>query len=369
MPRSKFRTLPVRNDNGGEHRLQMLTSTGLYQTIAHFTDAAMSRNIVKLLNKRDVKRTTQHGDGQDQMQRELLSVEHKGLHPRRLKSYKHDNYVTPPNSEAFYAALWREWNDGRMSVSTKNVLHFILCPEALQDKGHQTIAYSRRDAQVAATVIQWLGTNVGRSFVIEAEERNCESHRAAATGRRRASPPTSWRRPAHWRCRAPQEHTHQDTQAAVSSCKGSQMITRNGNKSIALMAEVVAVLARYPGLRCAPIVDQDDGLLSLSITVDVDDLQVVSMGHELKYVADVATMRYITREYDIDAAKLEALLPLLTADDAPRSCLTARELEAVIDALHRYQLEDSSKESQLEQSFVESALPKLVDLARALGGV
>ena len=139
------------------------------------------------------------------------------------------------------------------------------------------------------------------------------------------------------------------------------MITRNGNRSIALMAEVVAVLARYPGLRCAPIVDQQEGLLSISITIDSDDLQVVSLGHELKYVADVAQVRHIAREYNIDAAKLEALLPALH-DDAPSQCLTAMELAAVIDVLtDEHTLPD-------QPQLIDSALPKLAVLARALGG-
>lgn len=190
MSRSKFRTTPVRSDVNGEHRLQMRLPSGAYVTVAHCTDESMARTLTRLLNQRSADKTAAK-EARDTAQRELLPVEHKGLHPRRLKSYKHDNYVTPPNSEAFYAQLWREWNDGRMSVSTKNVLHFILCSEALQDKGYTAVAYSRRDAQVAATVIQWLGTNVGRSFVIEAEERikkATELQRQVGNVRRRLRP-------------------------------------------------------------------------------------------------------------------------------------------------------------------------------------
>lgn len=190
MARSKFRAVPVRNDVNGETRVQMRLPSGAYMTVAHCTDVSMARTLLQLLNRRSAEKIVADA-ARASAQRELLQVEHKGLHPRRLKTYKHDNYVTPPNSEAFYAQLWREWNDGRMSTSTKNVLHFILCPEALQDKGYQTVAYSRRDAQVAATVVQWLGTNVGRSFVIEAEERikkATELQRQVGEVRRRLRP-------------------------------------------------------------------------------------------------------------------------------------------------------------------------------------
>lgn len=140
------------------------------------------------------------------------------------------------------------------------------------------------------------------------------------------------------------------------------MITRNGNKSIALMAEVVAVLARYPGIRCAPVVDTEDGLLSLSITIDADDLQVVSLGHDLKFVADVAQVRHIAREHNIDAAKLEALLPVMS-EDAPTRCLTAAEINCVVLTLTGHAIPSRGRDE-----LIDAAIPKLVDLARALNG-
>lgn len=142
------------------------------------------------------------------------------------------------------------------------------------------------------------------------------------------------------------------------------MITRNGNKSIALMAEVVAVLARYPGLRCAPVVDQEDGLLSLSITLDSDHLDVVALGHDLKFVADVAQVRHIAREYDIDASKLEALLPTMHDDAPPHAVrhLTVREIDELVKVLT-----DGDMHS-VDVELVNGAIPKLVALARAMQG-
>lgn len=172
MARSKFRTDPTRDYDGGETRLQVRLPSGAYRTIAHFQDAAIARSIVRLLNRRDAEKR-QAAETRDTLQRELLAVEHSGLHPRRLQSFKRRDlpWHPPANAEALFAAHWRRYNDGKSGSSGSNVLHYILCPEKLQDLGYQTVGYTRRDAQVAATVIQWLGTNIGRGFVQEVQEQ------------------------------------------------------------------------------------------------------------------------------------------------------------------------------------------------------
>lgn len=175
MARSRFRTEKTRDEgnDGGETRLQMRTSSGVYRTIAHFTDAAIARTIARLLNQRTTENAAAK-DARAAAQRELLPVEHDGLHPRRLKAFKDPDrfYHPPPNAEAFYANAWKKWNSGNGGGgSGTNVLHYILCSEADHAKGWTAVDYSRRDAQVAATVIQWLGTNVGRGFVQEVEAK------------------------------------------------------------------------------------------------------------------------------------------------------------------------------------------------------
>lgn len=63
------------------------------------------------------------------------------------------------NPERVYTAHWKRLNRGH------GFLHLILSPDC------QTYAaVSARDAAVAATIVQWLGTNVGGSFVFECEK-------------------------------------------------------------------------------------------------------------------------------------------------------------------------------------------------------
>lgn len=145
------------------------------------------------------------------------------------------------------------------------------------------------------------------------------------------------------------------------------------SKGIAVMAEVVAVLARHSNLRVTPVVEEDRGVVALTVRVAAegsDGLQVVSMLHELQHVANVAQLRAIVAEYGMDAKQLEAMLPSLLDDAPPHAVrhLTVAEIDACISALGRHELEDSSRDAQREQELVQCALPKLVALGRAMGG-
>ena len=100
------------------------------------------------------------------------------------------------------------------------------------------------------------------------------------------------------------------------------MNDRKNGLTLALMAEVVAVLAQHQGLRVVPDIEmdvKDDGLLTLSLTVyptSADDgLEVLSLFDELRYVVDVATMRGVVERYGLDAVSLEALLRRGKDDD------------------------------------------------------
>lgn len=139
-------------------------------------------------------------------------------------------------------------------------------------------------------------------------------------------------------------------------------------KGLAAMAEVIAVLARYPGLRCSPVVDREDGVMALTIRVDEDGpngLQVLALHDELKYVSDVAQVRCLTATYGITAKQLEPVLPPMS-DDAPRGCLSIDEIEATIDAVQSLQENVPVEDTTME--LLESALPKFVALSRALSG-
>lgn len=141
------------------------------------------------------------------------------------------------------------------------------------------------------------------------------------------------------------------------------------SKSIAILAEVVAVLARYPGLRVAPEVDREDGVVSLKISIEadgVDGLTVLALHDELKFVADIATVRAITAAYNIDKALLQdVVLPAMHDDDPPHAVrhLTVAEIEVVVGLLT-----DERFEAPNMEALVGSAIPKLVELGRALAG-
>ncbi len=81
-----------------------------------------------------------------------------GLHPHRL----HPDSANP--REVAFAAEWDRANGGeqeRHPYFTPLVHHIV--PNATQ-----------RDLQVAATVVQWLGTNVGMGFLREVIEKSPE---------------------------------------------------------------------------------------------------------------------------------------------------------------------------------------------------
>lgn len=89
---------------------------------------------------------------------------------------------------------------------------------------------------------------------------------------------------------------------------------------LALMAEVVSVLARHQELPVVPEVEMDktdDGLVSVTLTMHPrsthEALDALALRDELQFVRDVAQMRGFAETYGIDAARLEAVLP---TDDA-----------------------------------------------------
>ena len=145
------------------------------------------------------------------------------------------------------------------------------------------------------------------------------------------------------------------------------------------MAEVVAVLARYPMLRVAPVVDHEDGVLALTVSVAADEddgLQVLALADDLRYVADMATIRHLSSRYDIPAARLEALLPERRVTGA-LGALSVKELAAVVEVLEAQLLfgydegdahGDISGDSLDEPALVRSAVLKLAAMGHALTG-
>lgn len=97
-----------------------------------------------------------------------LEVEHVSIHPDRQGS----------PAERIYAEMWQKQQERSPGLNDGfGLLELILSP-LRQDNhsgflGHRPYRMvppvSQRDAQVAATVIQWLGTSCGGSFIRQAE--------------------------------------------------------------------------------------------------------------------------------------------------------------------------------------------------------
>lgn len=80
-----------------------------------------------------------------------MNISHIGFHSNRL----HPDADNP--REVAFAEQWAKINHRHLS---RPQLEYLI-PDN----------FTERDAQVAATVIQWLGTNVGMSFIRDVMER------------------------------------------------------------------------------------------------------------------------------------------------------------------------------------------------------
>jgi hypothetical protein len=90
-------------------------------------------------------------------QRELLPLEHRSLQQDRLRNFGH------VNGDAIAAGEWI-----RINKQIPNLLGLLLAPSnGRRDRWTKQlypVVVSRRDAAVAASIVQWLGTAVGSSF-------------------------------------------------------------------------------------------------------------------------------------------------------------------------------------------------------------
>ena len=99
----------------------------------------------------------------------LLLPEHRSLNPDRLGH--------PP--EAIYLRIWQKEQEREHGINGGfGLLELLLAPTRMSDAAPRRCIgdppllvppVSQRDAEVAATVVQWLGTNCGQSFMFKAE--------------------------------------------------------------------------------------------------------------------------------------------------------------------------------------------------------
>lgn len=79
-----------------------------------------------------------------------MKITHKGMYPYRLQSNP---------KEKVYAERWSE-------LAEKYLENLLYGP----NKHNETDELLQRDAIVAATVIQWLGSPIGQNFLVEVSE-------------------------------------------------------------------------------------------------------------------------------------------------------------------------------------------------------
>lgn len=100
-------------------------------------------------------------------QYDLLPPSPESMQLRRLRKFDRTN------PERIYAAEWKKRNRERLSRGW-TLLEAILCPDGTENYPPPV---SRRDATVAASVVQWFGTNVGGGFVRACERAIDAAHR------------------------------------------------------------------------------------------------------------------------------------------------------------------------------------------------
>lgn len=96
-------------------------------------------------------------------------------------------------------------------------------------------------------------------------------------------------------------------------------MTRNGNETAAaLTREIAEVLAAHGATLCRPSIVEEDGQWTLSLTFTAPTteaaLEILELATELRRVQDVAQLRALAAEYDIDATAVERLFGLGGSD-------------------------------------------------------
>lgn len=127
-------------------------------------DEARARLIVEAANASvDVARP-EPANTLQQLEAEVarLRAQHR-RYPARITGIGHYRVSTNP-LEAEFDLRWRKEQEGRPMLAALLADQRVLCGQPTWDWYEQP---SERDFEVAVTVVQWLGTNVGRCFLEE----------------------------------------------------------------------------------------------------------------------------------------------------------------------------------------------------------
>lgn len=98
-------------------------------------------------------------------------LRHAGMHGYRAEYQPHSTRDTWINAEAVFRDHWRKENDRQPGLNSGfGTLELLLNPEINEGFGSGRVSpITQRDCTVAATLVQWLGTNCGQAFICEVE--------------------------------------------------------------------------------------------------------------------------------------------------------------------------------------------------------
>jgi len=100
--------------------------------------------------------------GDRQSDKQYKKIKHTSFSMKRTK-------VNAP--ERIFLEMWQEECERKPGINGgRGILEILLTPEKY-DNGYTSTRISQRDAKVAASVIQWLGTSCGMGFLIETEKK------------------------------------------------------------------------------------------------------------------------------------------------------------------------------------------------------
>lgn len=92
----------------------------------------------------------------------LIAAKPRSMSPKRLRKPAPDEF---PNPERVYMAAWKRLNRDYSGRKDWSFLDQLAASTNLKSP------ITQRDHDVAATVIQWLGTNFGLGFLMETEKK------------------------------------------------------------------------------------------------------------------------------------------------------------------------------------------------------
>jgi signal transduction histidine kinase len=115
-------------------------------------------------------------DDEGNQQHELMAIEHRGMDYQRVVFDKKRRTEGEPGSksetptlEESFAYEWEKWNVASPETWATGILQKLMfAREASRHHDRCREVITQRDARIVASIIQWLGTNVGRSFLHDA---------------------------------------------------------------------------------------------------------------------------------------------------------------------------------------------------------